>query len=146
MGNVSELQEAKNWIYDKLSANTDITGVVSSRIFADNYPGSFSTRTFPYILYNYQGGGEIRGVGKNRQASEPLFQIRVVTQGAPDTNAKLVDKRIDDVLSAATSDVSGDYYFSAERIDPVDRAEYDATNQRFHNLGGIYRVWIRRTV
>ena len=142
MGNVSEIQEAKNWIYDKLVANADIASVVSTRIYADNYPG---TRVFPYILYNWQGGGDLRGVGKKRLASEPLFQIRVVTIGAPDTNAKLVDKRLDDVLEASANDLSGDYYFTASREGFVDRPEYDSANTRYHNLGGIYRIWITKT-
>lgn len=143
MANVSEIQEAKNWIYDKLAANTDITGVVSTRIFADHYPG---TRVFPYILFNHMASTDVDGLGTVRVITSALFQVRAVVQGAPNANAKLVDKRIDDVLQVQVSQLSGDFYFSSRREGTIDRPEYDAANQRYHNLGGLYRVWIGKAL
>jgi hypothetical protein len=145
VGNVSEIQEAKNWIYDKLAANTDITGVISTRIYADTYPGAFSSRTYPYILYNLMASSDVGGLGTVRVITSALFQVRAVCQGAPDTNTKLIDKRIDDVLQVQVVQLSGDFYFSSRREGAIDRAEYAADNTRFHNLGGLYRVWIGKT-
>lgn len=145
MGNVSEIQECKNWIYDKLAANSDITGAVSTRIFADHYPGAASARVFPYILFNAMAGTDVQGLGTSRQATTALFQVRAVCQGAPNSTAKLIDKKIDDVLQVQVTQLSGDFYFSSRREGSIDRAEYDAANNRYHNLGGIYRVWITKT-
>lgn len=141
MGDFSEIQEAKNWIYDKLSANADITAVVGTRIFADHYPG---TRVFPYVLYNTMSDTDLKGVGRNRIANDALFQVRCVCQGAPSADAKKVGKRIDDVLQNQANQLSGEFYFSSERAGEVDRPEFDATNTRYHNLGGLYRVWIAK--
>jgi hypothetical protein len=149
VGNVSEIQEAKNWIYDKLAANSDITSVVSTRIYADTYPGAFSTRTFPYILYNLMAATDIDGLGTVRVITSALFQVRAVDEpgrsGFSWDNFKLVDKRIDDVLQVQVTQLSGDFYFSSRREGAIDRAEYAADNTRFHNLGGLYRVWIGKT-
>jgi hypothetical protein len=144
MANVSEIQEAKNWIHDVLAANSDIAGAVSTRIFADHYPGSASDRTYPYILYNTMAATDIQGLGTTRQSTDALFQVRAVCKGSPDTTAKLIDKRIDDVLQIAVHSASGDFLFSARRTAAIDRPEYDSANNRYHNLGGLYRVWIQR--
>lgn len=142
MPDVSEIQECKNWVYNKLVANTDIAAIVSTRIFADHYPG---TRIFPYILYNLMAATDVQGLGTNRIITNALFQVRGVVEGAPDATAKRLDKRIDEVLQVQVMQLSGDYYFSSRREGVVDRAEYDGVDKRYHNLGGLYRVWIART-
>lgn len=140
MGNVTETDQAKKWIYDKLSANSDITTAVGTNILT-RVPNPRPTR---YIIYNLMAGSDIKGVGKNRQATSALFQVRQVNQGDPDTTARLVNKRLDDVLQLTADDLSGDYYFSADREQPIDRQEYDAAGVLYSNVGGLYRVWIRK--
>lgn len=144
MANVTEIQECKNWIHDVLAANSDIATAVSTRIFADHYPGAASDRVYPYILYNTMAATDIQGLGTIRQSTDALFQVRAVCKGAPDSTAKLIDKRLDDVLQVAVHSASGDFLFSARRSGVIDRAEYDSANNRYHNLGGLYRVWIQR--
>lgn len=144
MGDVSEIQEAKKWIKAALSANTDITGVVSTRIYADRAP---SPLVFPYIIYDFLGGTDVQGLGTSRLGTRPLFQVRVVGEGSPDANARKVDKRIDDVLRVAVYQPSGEFFFTARREQPVDRPEFDTTtNKQYYNLGGLFRLWIGRSV
>jgi hypothetical protein len=141
VANVTAIQQAKKWIYDSLVADSELTAIVSTRVYADRVPPA---PTFPYVLYNLLSAGDIQGVGTRRQASEPLFQVRVVTLGAPDTNARKADYRIDQVLGGALHVLSGDFRFTSWRTDTIDRAEYDQlANKQYHNLGGIYRVWIQ---
>ncbi len=143
MGDVSEVQEAKKWIRAVLTANVDITSVVGTRVFADRSP---SPVVFPYIIYNFLGGSDVQGLGTARLLARPLFQVRVVGEGSPNTAARLCDKRIDDVLRVAVTQPSGEFFFSARREQPVDRPEIDAaTNKQFYNLGGLFRLWIGRT-
>ena len=142
MGDVSEIQQAKKWIYDKLSANVDIAAAVGTNIFADTIP--VSPRPGRYILYNLMAATDVDGLGTNRLITSALFQVRQVNVGAPDTTARRVDKRIDDVLQVQVSQLSGDFYYSSRRESVVDRAEYDSANVRYHNLGGLFRIWISR--
>ena len=144
MGDVSEIQQAKKWIRAVLIANADITAVVGTRVYADRSP---SPLVFPYIIYNFMGGTDVQGLGTARLLSRPLFQVRVVGEGSPDTNARKVDKRIDDVLRVAVVQPSGEFFFSARREQPIDRPEINpATNKQFFNLGGLFRLWVSRTV
>lgn len=143
MGNVSEIQEAKKWIYDSLAANSDITSAIGTRIYADYNPRSVPERTFPYILFNFIAGIDVDALGTARLLSQPLFQVRLVTEGYPTSSDRLVEKRIDDVLQVASYDASGDWYFSARREQPVDRTEIDVdTGKHYHNIGGLYRLYI----
>lgn len=142
MADVTELQEAKNWIHDKLAANADLVAIVGTRIFADHYPGQ---RVFPYVLYNAQASVDLKGVGRSRIASDVLFQVRVVCDGLPNADIRKAGRRIDDVLQHQASQPSGAFYFSSEREGEIDRPEYDSANHRYHNLGGMYRIWIGST-
>jgi hypothetical protein len=146
MGDVSELQQAKAWIYAKLSANSDIAAAVGTRIYSDYAPATPAARTYPYIVYNFMGGVDIDALGTSRLLSEPLFQVRVVTDGRPNAVARKVDKRISDVLGVAVYQLSGDWYFTARREQPIDRPELDqATGKQYHNLGGLFRLYIGAT-
>lgn len=143
MGNVSEIQQAKTWIYGALHGNADIAAAVGTRIYDSYVPEPPASRTFPYIVFDFLGGLDVDALGTARLASRPLFQVRVVVEGRPSTTAKLVDKRIDDVLQVASYQPSGDFYFTARREQPVDRHEYDAgTGKHYSNLGGLYRLFI----
>jgi len=141
MADVTAIQQAKKWIYDSLAADTALVAILSTRIYADRVPPA---PAFPYVLYNLMAGTDIQGVGTQREASSAIFQIRVVTYGAPDTNARKADYRIDQVFSAAKNVLSGDFRYTSWRSDTIDRAEYDQlANKQYHNLGGLYRVWIQ---
>ena len=145
MGDVTEIQQAKAWIYTVLAAETYIAAQIGTHIFADFVLGTPSQRTFPYVLYNFMASTDIDGLGTNRLLTKPLFQVRVVTDGRPDATARKIDKRIDDVLQNAVHQLSGDYYFSARREQSIDRSELDpATGRQYGNLGGLYRLYVSR--
>src|SRR5687768_3435356 len=128
MGDVSEVQQAKAWIYTSLHNNGDIVAAVSTRIYDTIVPVPLPSRVYPYILFNYMGGVDIDGLGTNRIFSQPLFQVRVVTDVYPiPTAVRTLDKRISDVLGVAVYQPSGDYFFTARREQPIDRYEFDST-------------------
>lgn len=146
-GDISEIQQAKKWIYDSLLANTDIAAAVSHRIYADYVPEPPADRVFPYCLFNVLAAPARQGLGHNRLQTVGKFQIRVVIEGRPNAAARKVGKRIDDVFQNAGNVLSGDYYFSSIQDQEVDRSELDsATGKHYHNLGGIYNVYICRTI
>lgn len=146
MGDVDEVEQAKAWIYSALSANVDITAAVGTRIYADYVPEPPANRVYPYLLYEFIAGPDIDGLGTVRLLTEPLFQVRLVTDGRPTTATRKASKRISDVLGVAVHQLSGDFYFSARREQPISRPETDtATGKKYHNLGGLFRLWIGRT-
>ena len=141
MGDISEIQAAKKWIYDSLVANTDITGVVGTRIYASVADASVSA-VYPRIVYNFIAGTDVDGLGVNRILSLPLFQVVVTTDRPPTTAVRTVDKRITDVLGTAVHVASGDWFFSARREQPIDRVFTDSASRNFYSLGGLFRLYI----
>ncbi|MEK6281876.1 MAG: hypothetical protein AABN95_16100 [Acidobacteriota bacterium] len=147
MGDISEVQQAKAWIYTVLAANSDIASACGTRIYDSYVPGAPASRTYPFVIFNFMGGNDINALGTSRLLSTPLFQVRVVCEGRPTATIRLVDKRISDVLGVAVYQLSGDWYFTARREQPLDRPELDAaTGRQYHNLGGLFRLYIGRTV
>lgn len=147
MGDVDEVEQAKAWIYTVLAANVDIAAAVGTRIYADYVPEPPANRTYPYILFDFIAGTDVDGLGTVRLLSKPLFQVRLVTDGRPTTATRKASKRISDVLGVAVHQLSGDFYFTARREQPISRPETDAgTGKKYHNLGGLFRLWIGRTV
>lgn len=144
MANVSEIQQAKKWIYDSLFANADIAAAVSTRIFA-SVADSTSAAVFPYCLYTHLAGPTVDGLGTVRLLAMPLFQIIVVSDRSPDTTVRKVEKRIDDIFQNAVHQLSGDYYFTSRQEQSVDRIFTDATGRSFYSLGGLYRLRIGKT-
>lgn len=148
MGDVTEVQQAKAWIYTALHANSDIVGAVGTRIYDAVVPVPAASRVYPLIVYNFMGGPDVNALGTSRLQSQPLFQVRVVTDIYPiPTIVRTLDKRITDVLGVAVYQSSGDYFISARREQPIDRNELDsATGKHYANLGGLFRLYIGRTV
>ena len=143
---VSEIQQAKKWIYDSLVANSDIAAAVGTRVYDSYVPEPPANRTFPYCLFDLLAAPARQGLGHNRLQTVGKFQIRVVIEGRPNAVARKIGKRIDDVFQNAGNVLSGDYYFSSIQDQEVDRSEFDsATGKHYHNLGGIYDVFIGRT-
>lgn len=146
MGDISEIQQAKKWIYDSLLADSYIASQVGTRIKDSYMPEPPADRTYPYILYDLLAAPARQGLGHNRLQTVGKFQIRVVIEGRPDSAARKIGKRIDDLFQNAGSVLSGDYYFSSIQDQEVDRSEFDsATGKHYRNLGGIYDVYIGRT-
>jgi hypothetical protein len=144
VANVSEVQQAKKWIYDSLIASTDITSVVGTKIFA-GVANSFVSPGWPYVLYSFLAGADVDGLGTNRIFARPLFQVIAVDNKSPDANLRKVDKAIDDVLQFSVTELSGDFYFSARREQPIDRTFTDSAGKNYYSIGGLYRLYIGRT-
>jgi hypothetical protein len=143
---VTEIQQAKAWLYTILHANTYIASQVGTRIYDSYVPKPPANRTYPYVLFNFMGGTDVDGLGTNRLQSHPLFQVRVVDEGRPTTVTRRLDKEIDIALQNAVYQPSGDYYFSARREQPIDRSELDASTGKYYaNIGGLYRLYIGRS-
>jgi hypothetical protein len=125
-----------------------LAAIVGTRIWADQAkpksPQTPDSEYYPFVLYNFQAGSDVPALGTVRLMTLPLMQVRAVGKGQPDANLRAADVRIDEVLQNASAQTSGGYVISARREFPVDRPEYDSANVRYHNLGGLYRLYISK--
>jgi len=137
-----ELSRAKKWIVDALKADATllplIGGATNTRIYFDQAPEG---ATYPFIVFNLQSSSDVQGVCIPRVATRPLFQVKVVTDGPPDTNARTIADRIDAVLGEAVAQISQSFVFSGRRERAIEYTEPKPDSAGyFTHSGGLYRL------
>ena len=144
----AELTELKNFIYDTLASDATLQGLLGGatnpRVYADQIPQTVLDSGSVAVLYRTQSpGADANGLGTVRRASEPLMYVAAVRKGQPNAAQRSVDERVDTLLKDVRASASGAHVISLQREMPVDRAYYDSANNRFHDLGGLWRSYVR---
>ena len=139
-----EVGEAKRWFHRRLVAKVELVAIIpAAQIHVDHVQRSSEGPVFPYILGNFMGGFDVQGMGTARQQTHGDFQWRVVTDGPPGDDAYEAEGHMDDALQTAVNDPQNGWLFTCRRVAPIDRPEFDKVKtKQYHNIGGIYRVWI----
>ena len=118
----------------------DLLEVEAVRIYHDQAP---EKTQFPFVIFSYQSGEDVNGVGTCRILSRDTYQVKVVSR-ENDSNTRLAADRIDEVIGKAKAaqhpqDLS--FKFSGRRTQPVSYTEPDEDSSRFfRHLGGLYRI------
>lgn len=144
----AEVTELKNFIYDTLAGDVTLQGLLGGatnpRIYADQIPQTILDSGNVAILYRVQSPGQdVNGVGTVRLMSEPLVYIAAVRKGQPNAAQKQVDARVDALLKVIRAATSGAHVISLQREMPVDRPYFDSANNRFHDIGAMWRGYVR---
>lgn len=136
---MAEVLSAEKWIYATLAADVTLTGLVSTRIYADRIPQDVAS-PFPCVVFSYLTGRDLRGVGTWRAWSNFLYIVRGVHETEDFSGSlKTIADRIDAVLHGASGSSSEGTVWAAWREEPYRMPE--ATDGRsIAHLGGIYRV------
>ena len=100
----AELPRINQWIYQTLSGDATVTGVVGTRIYAEEAPQG---AIFPLILFAHIGNVDIvRAFGDGRLAKN-IYLVRVVAQGSSSDPIKAVADRFDTLLLKRNVTVDG---------------------------------------
>jgi hypothetical protein len=139
----SAIEEAKRWGHTRLTSNADLLALIP-RVYVDTVQREINgTTKFPYILGNFMAGIDIPALGTERIQTHADFQWRVVTEGVPTANDRAAELLMDNLLQTTVVDLSYGWLFTCRRIAPLNRLETDAQQiVRYHNFGGIYRLWV----
>lgn len=144
----AEVTELKKFIYVTLSGDATLQGLLGGatnpRVYADQIPQNILDTGNVSVLYRTQSPGtDANGLGTVRRASEPLMFVAAVRKGPPNAAQAQVDARVDALLKEVRASVSGSHVISLQREMPVDRPYYDTANNRLHDLGGLWRAYVR---
>jgi hypothetical protein len=144
----AELTELKNFLYDTLAGDATLQGYLGGaanpRVYADQIPQTVLDSGSVALFFRTQSPGtDANGVGTVRLAAEPLMYVAAVRKGQPNATQKAVDARADALLKDVRASASGAHLISLQREMPVDRAYFDTANNRFHDLGGLWRAYVR---
>ena len=135
-GNETALVDS--WISATLLASTDVTDIVSTRVYLDVAP---ETAAFPFIIYQLQDSSDVRGVGTFRVMSDTLYVVKGVAAVASFALLGDLAEAIDAALNTITPEaVTGGTIIGSVRENPFRLTEKDG-GQEFRHLGGIYRIY-----
>lgn len=134
---MNEIILVYEWLYTILSANSTITSTVSTRIYDGVAPQGTS---FPYIVFNWQGGVDKSAVGSLRVFTNGLFQVKVITNEETYTTISPVADKIDQLLHRAKGVVSSNNIESSREFPLAIIEKKDGLQYR--HMGGIYRIFI----
>lgn len=132
----SEVAAAETWLYGVLSGDATLTSLGVTGVYAYQAP---ETARFPYVLFQHQGGADVRGVGPTRIMANMLYVVRGVTDG-PLSALVSINSRIDALLQAQSGSNVNGVVLACVREQPFVMNE-PAEGRTFRHLGGVYRLW-----
>lgn len=132
-----EIARVLEWIHDALASDATITGLVGDRIYDGIAPEGAS---FPYIVYNYQGGADAVAVGAIRVLNQSVYQIKAVDCAQSYSGAAQIADQIDNLLQAATGATIDGQILGTNREQPIMYAEVN-DKQQYRHAGGLYRIF-----
>lgn len=137
----NETYFADQWLYMSLAGDATLTGIVSTRFFADEVPPE---TVFPYVQWTLLSAVDVRGQASNRIFVNALYIIRAVGQTRSYGDLMPASNRIDDLLQSKGGDtLAGDHVYSCCREEPFRQAEF-TSGKSYRHLGGIYRILVQK--
>lgn len=150
----NEIDAASAYLYQRLSTDATLTGLVSTRIYSRRAPQrSTGVTVYPYVLYSWQGGDDTATLDQVRLLVELLFWVRVVTSLDGNSSsiplaAKQAEDRIDVLLQTGRRitypAVVPGYSFNSwrERARQMSEPAPGASGGEILQLGGDFRVQV----
>lgn len=140
----SEIDKAKRWLANTLMNDGAFPAALLSsgsvkKVYVDHADRSLG---FPYVLISMMSAIDRPGLGIARVQTQADFQVRVVTEGPPTATSESIVNWMDALIQSKSAQPAEGYFISCRRQAPIDRAEYGTNQQRYHNAGGVYRLFI----
>lgn len=134
-----ETTRVDQWLRTTLAADATLTSLVSTRIYSERAPQS---ATFPFVLFQFQGGSDVMGAGATRIMLDGVWVVRGVVKGNSfnQDSLKSIADRIDILLHRSSGGVAdGTTVFTSTREAPFRLAE-DRDGVSYRHLGGRFRI------
>jgi hypothetical protein len=125
------------WLYETLSSDSELAGLVEDRISGTLSPVLLGT---PYVTFLLQSPLDIVGVGGTRISTDNLYIVKGVAQTSTWDDLIPIARRIDILLHRAglvMTEASGSLSCTRERT--FQQAE-EAGDLQYRHLGGIFRI------
>lgn len=129
------MNPVKEAIYDLLTADAIIVGLVGTRVYHREAPRG---AVFPYIIYNRQTSTNSHYFSGN-PSKEQTWQVKAIDKSAVSGLAEDIDTAIDGVLHRTLLIVPNHSSSRLLRDEDIEYTERDGTDQ-YQHVGGIYRL------
>lgn len=136
---MSEIVTAERWLYETLTGDAAIAGMVGAGVYSDAAP---SSATYPMVLFAMLSATDLRVVGPARIWSNMLYVVRGIHETSSKAALDALASRIDAVLHAAAGSTDGGSIYACVRERPYQLSE-TLSGRRFMHLGGVYRLFVK---
>jgi len=136
---MSEIATVETWLHNVLSNDVTLSGLVGSRIYGYVAPNK---ATFPLVIFQFQGGRDVAGVGAARIMTSGVWLVKSVDRETNFTNLKAIEARIDSLLHKASGSVADGQVLACVREEPFSLVEV-IDGIQYRHLGGMYRVLVQ---
>lgn len=134
-----DLTRIDQWVFQTLSADTQLVGLVGTRMYSDEAPQG---ATLPLVLFSFLGGADkLITLNQNSRTTNAIYLIRAVAQSSSYNTVELMADRIDAALSVPIqgSLVRDILITSVIREQPHQRKDLENGVPHVY-LGGFYRI------
>lgn len=130
---------ANQWLYARLSSDPVLAQLVGERIYSPPAPPGAE---LPFVLYRYQAGYDVRGVGATRIMTDLVYQVQVVGRGASVSPLQPIADRLDVLLQGASGSVGNGRVLTCVREQPIAYPEV-VDGVTYHYVGGLWRILVQ---
>jgi len=125
-------------LYSTLAAGTALTTALGgTAIFHMNAPEG---RALPYVVYSFQGGGDVNESPHGDNESVRFVRVYAATA----KQAWEIDALVKPLLHNVALTVTGYTTVICRREDDYETVETDAANVRTYTAGGLYRIRVTK--
>jgi hypothetical protein len=132
-----EITTVETWLHTILGNDATLAGLVGTQIYSYAAP---KTASFPLVIYQFQGGHDVRGVGPARIMTDGLYVVKAVDRDESFAGLKAIAERVDALLQGAKGETVDGSVLGCVREQPL-ALEEAIDGVKYRHLGGIYRVW-----
>ncbi len=143
MAGGNESMAAYQWIYSKLSADSQLAALVGTRIYQRQADQGVS---YPYVVILKLSGTDSNTISGDRVMANLLFLVKGVTEGNNAGNAlESINARIDALLQKSRNQsVSKGQILACTRESDFELLENDPKSaKQWLHLGGSYRLLVQ---
>lgn len=137
-----ETVRVEQWLEGVLTGDAALTSPLGKHPDTQQCVYSYlapSGAKYPLVIYSYQGGHDVRGVGPGRIMVSALYQVKVVGQGTSFVSLRPIADRLDALLQAASGTVVDGAVLMCTREQPLAYVE-TANGIQYRHLGGLWRI------
>lgn len=139
---MNEAFRGYEWLYSTLSAGTALVAVVSTRLYRHHAPQG---AVVPYVVFRYEGGHDVAGVGTARVMTEGVYQVRATGLWADYATIKSAADQIDTLLQGASGTTSDTTIAACVREEVFELNDLADDGQSYAHVGGLYRLTVYKT-
>lgn len=139
-----ELSEADQWLYSTFTGDATLMSYLTASGVYSTYAPPLTTGK--YLVYQVQSpGNDVHASGRlgtGRIMSTPLYLCRIVGAANDWASLEAAALRMDVLIEGVDATTTNGNHIAVQRESPYQAVNIQGPQQRWRELGGLYRLYI----